>query len=362
MRVFFRVIIIFALLCTSCWNKNKNTVSGTDKLVDNNIPVVDYNIPVDNNIPIVENIVLNDLNWKNIDINKINTNGGYWGVAYGDNKWVAVGSGIKNKLVYSYDCENWVEVDISDIFRGGVLMSVAYGNKKWITCNDYTMAYSTDVENWTRIRDAEFGNKYNRIIYNDNKWIAYKDGYGEGKLVYSYDGENWVEVNILDIFEFGIKCMTYGDGKWIAVGYGGAMAYYPDKIAYSTDVENWTEINITIFERYEQYINCIAYGNGVWLIGGNDSIMAYSTDGINWIEVSATAFGGHDIMDIIWGNDRWVAVGFRLVAYSSDGKNWVADNNIAFSDIRAVAYGDKNWVKVGTDRSYDGRIGYARDK
>jgi len=137
MRVFFRVIIIFALLCTSCWNKNKNTVSGTDKLVDNNTPV-------DNNIPIVKNIVLSDLNWKNIDIDKINTNGGYWCVAYGDNKWVAVG--------------------------------------------------------------------------------------------------------------------------------------------------------------------------------------------------------------------------YRLAAYSSDGKNWVADNNIAFSDIRAVAYGDKNWVKVGTDRSYDGRIGYARDK
>jgi len=43
------------------------------------------------------------------------------------------------------------------------------------------------------------------------------------------------------------------------------------------------------------------------------------------------------------------------------GTDKMVDNNIAFSDIRAVAYGDKKWVKVGTDRSYDGRIGYAGD-
>jgi len=350
MRIFFCGIFIFVVLCTSCWNRNKNTVSSKDRIVDNNIPIV-------------ENIVLSDLNWKNVDINKINTNGGYWGVAYGDNKWVAVGSGIKNKMVYSYDCENWVEVNISDIFPVGVLMSVAYGNKKWIACNGYTMVCSTDVENWTKIRDYEFGDKHDRIIYNDNKWIAYKIN-GLAKmvnLIYSYDSENWIEVDIQNIFEYGIDCMAYGDGKWIAVGRGGMMAYYPDKIAYSTDVENWTEINITIFDRYEKHINCIAYGNGVWLLGGNDSIMAYSTDGINWIEVNNQAFGGHGFSDIVWGNDRWVAVGYRMIAYSIDGKNWVADNNIAFSDIRAVAYGDKNWVKVGTEGSYDGRIGYARD-
>ena len=65
--------------------------------------------------------------------------------------------------------------------------------------------------------------------------------------------------------------VTYGNGRYVAVGYGGY-------IAYSTDGINWTSKIVGLITWAGG-----AYGNGKYVVIGNNVYIAYSTDDINWI-------------------------------------------------------------------------------
>jgi len=46
--------------------------------------------------------------------------------------------------------------------------------------------------------------------------------------------------------------------------------------------------------------------------------MAYSSDGTSWTKVATSPFGSSNIKRIVWGNNKFVAVGSSgKIAYSS---------------------------------------------
>ena len=63
----------------------------------------------------------------------------------------------------------------------------------------------------------------------------------------------------------------YGNGKYVAVGIDG-------KMAYSTDGITWTAVADSTFG--SSYIESICYGNGKFVAGGYDGKMAYCQVGI----------------------------------------------------------------------------------
>ena len=61
------------------------------------------------------------------------------------------------------------------------------------------------------------------ICYGNGKYVA--GGY-DGKMAYSSDGITWTEVGNSTFGSYAIQFICYGDGKYIAGGYNGRMAYY----------------------------------------------------------------------------------------------------------------------------------------
>lgn len=181
-----------------------------------------------------------------------------YGLAYGNNTFVAVGGDMFSMRViyYSTDGDNWIEASEYDS-TGKALWEVAYGNGKFVTISDNGETWcSTDGINW---------------IFGD----------------IDASGDTWA--------------ITYGKGKFVVVGY---------HIHYSTDGINWTKA-ADIDEDLPLYY--IAYGDDMFVAVGTNTI-GYSTDGVNWTFDNSVKL----LDNIVYGNDKFVAIGgTRDIGYTA---------------------------------------------
>ena len=127
----------------------------------------------------------------------------------------------------------------------------------------------TDVSN---TRDLIFGD-----LYHD-KWYLAPDSKFGSTYIYS---------------------ICYGNGKFVAVGNLG-------KIAYSTDAINWTAVTNS---KFDSSIRSICYGNGKYVAVGNNGKITYSPDAISWTLITDSKFDSTHIYGICYGNEKYVAVG-----------------------------------------------------
>ena len=76
------------------------------------------------------------------------------------------------------------------------------------------------------------------------------------------------------------------------------------------DIENWTAVSDSGFETTG--VTGVCYGNGKFVAVGDDGKMAYSTDGTSWTLVTDSG----TLYDVCYGNGKFVAVGYRKLTYS----------------------------------------------
>jgi hypothetical protein len=160
-----------------------------------------------------------------------------------------------------------------------------------------------------------------------------------------------------------IMSITYGGGKFVAVGYSG-------RIAYSTDGIKWTKIENHPLNNHLTIDN-IAFGNGIYLATNSDSVggsyangskgkMAYSTDGIHWNETNDDVFGAASRSFIYGGNKfiaryRYALEDYKM-AYSLDGISWTAITGDILKDAPfSVCYGNGKFIAINRD----GKIYYS---
>ena len=200
------------------------------------------------------------------------------------------------------------------------------------------------LDKWYLVPDSRFDSTWIRsICYGNGKYVAV--GY-DGKIAYSADGVNWTLVYDSKFGDSNIQDVCYGNGKFVAGGQRG-------KMSYSSDGITWTAVSDSKFDRD---ILRICYENGKFVAVGSDGKMAYSYDGINWTAVADSKFGTSSIYDICYGNGKFVAGGESgKVAYSLDGINWTLDSMFGSSHIWGIYYGNGKFVAVGSS----GKIAYA---
>ena len=152
------------------------------------------------------------------------------GVAYGNNAFVAVGSG-GTAIVSNYG-------------SGGI-------GTAWV------------------VRSTPITSTLNAVTYALGGFYAVGNG---GRILSSADGYVWNEVpdsaitttqNLLDV--------NYVDNKLIAIGKNGT-------IIYSTDGSIWTSVTSNVSED----LYSIVYTDNVYIISGSNSLILNSLDGINW--------------------------------------------------------------------------------
>jgi hypothetical protein len=96
--------------------------------------------------------------------------------------------------------------------------------------------------------------------------------------------------------------VAYGGGRFVAVGAAG-------QVAYSNNGTTWTAA-----PALSGQLNVVVYKDGFFVAGGAGGIW-YSENGDTWI--ASTVPTGFGVFDIVYGGDKWVAVGGSgRIAYS----------------------------------------------
>ena len=164
-------------------------------------------------------------------------------VAYNGSRWVATGqspaggSGNRTTIAYSDDGISWTASANSGTIFTGTCWNVAWGGDKWVAVGTGAnrIAYSSDGITWSgstsgnsRITGTGYG-----ISHNGSQWVA--AGQGTNALAYSSDGITWSgSTNGNTIFSFQSYCVTWAGTKWVAGGIG------TNQLATSTDGLTWS--------------------------------------------------------------------------------------------------------------------------
>ena len=266
----------------------------------------------------------------------------WYGITYGDGKWVSVSGTGTNRVQYSIDDGlTWTAASAADQSQWADVAyapehiahpitwtsasateqnqwkSVTYGNGKFVAISSNgtnRVMYSTDGISWTAAtltEPATTTNYWNTITYADGKYVALA-ATGTNRAMYSTDGINWTASATAPEANQWTD-ITYGDGKFVAVSQDGT-----NRVTYSSDGINWTAASAAEANSWRD----VTYGDGKFVavsFNGTNRVM-YSSDGINWTSASVSTDGSW--YGITYGGGKFVAVATGKVMYSSDGINW----------------------------------------
>jgi hypothetical protein len=219
----------------------------------------------------------------------------------------------------------------------------------------------TELEGGWTAASAAAANQWNAITYGDGKFVAVGDG---DTAMYSTDGISWTSTPAADYASW--SSVTYAkdasnpnqnvkDGLFVAVSQGF------DLVMHSPDGISWT---ITTGANASEW-KSVTYGDGKFVavsMSAADTAQ-YSTDGINW---TATPPGPeyNQWQSVTYGNGKFVAVastGTNKVMNSDNGINWKSASltDGSGNSWTSVTYGDGKFVAVA--QSWPDNVIYSTD-
>ncbi|WP_461256449.1 sialidase family protein [Treponema sp. R80B11-R83G3] len=211
----------------------------------------------------------------------------FYAIVWGTDKFVAVGGNAS--IAYSSDGVTWTKLDrqvIGGVFgsSNNYIRDIAYsddywgpGTAKFVAVGDNgKMAYSSDGVTWTAVADSKLNFTIYAIAWGGNMTNAFVAGTPTGKIAFSSDGIIWInrlgDIEINSTFgEWGINAITYGNNKFVAVGWQGKAAYSSQVGDSQSAGWTWTAIANTTFNTSDNArgeIRGIAYGNGKFVAVG----------------------------------------------------------------------------------------------
>jgi photosystem II stability/assembly factor-like uncharacterized protein len=180
-----------------------------------------------------------------------------FGIAYGDDEFVAIGD--HGKVASSKEGIVWNEIagigkelkdhyGVDDIDTNDYSFCMAYGGKKLIAVYpEYVFASLINgVWSLNVITGLEYTTSgFSDIAYGKNRFVVVG---GRGTIIFSSDQDNnsfngiaWVLVKHSTFGQDKINAITYGGNSFVAVGEKG-------KIAYSSDGIIWTKVEKSPFK------------------------------------------------------------------------------------------------------------------
>jgi hypothetical protein len=285
-------------------------------------------------------------------------------------------------MAYSADGVIWIATapgtaaGASSTFGTSDIKAITYANYKFVAVGaEGKMAYSANGVNWTRITGTFGTDSINAIVYGD-KFVAVGDS---GRKAYSADGVSWTGAGTDALGS--ITGIAYGQPRYVAVSQNGSIAISENGI------NNWGIFPAGTYPpSYKQPKNSsfgtsriygVAYGNGRFVAVGGDGRMAYSYESrfvdFEWRPKHGdyplhaphgNKFGTSDIFCIAYGNGQFIAGGAEgKMSRSWEGETWmiipagtgVLTSQFGTSTIYGIAFGDNKFVAVGAD----GKIAYS---
>lgn len=261
--------------------------------------------------------------------------------------WIATGSSDTTRTINRSidDGITWSNAGITGDFNG-IGEGVAYGNGKWVAVgsnfpqDSNTIKVSTDGLTWTNATGTLFTSSGNSVAYNGSLWIAV--GSGGNTILKSTNGTSWSPVSSGQFSSYGKKVFWDGS-RWIALGNG------PSSILISTDGNTWSSTGVT--GQFSNYGWGIDYNGSKYIAAGwnttNTNPILSSTDCLTWTPVTLPATPFNIGSSVLWDGTHWFATStiggtYRIVS-STDGVTWTEVD--IFSDtVYYNIVSNKVWV------------------
>ena len=255
-----------------------------------------------------------------------------YGVAYGNNTWMAVGD--IGGILTSYDNGNtWVGQETTDLIAA---KAVAYGNNTWVVSgtavSSSCIVYSTDGVNFQPTGFHWGAGAGVSIAYGNNVFVVVSETGPD--IAYSSNGIDWTQISLTNAYYY--TGIAYGNGLFTIVGGSN----YGTSIFTSQDGSNWAGISANLAS-----YTCVAYSAGRWITTNGAGILFYSDD--SWANISQYAVPSN-IVSFAAG-DRLVAVTTdpNIVWSKDNGATWYFDSPPVLPSYTTVAYGNGVFVVVG---------------
>jgi hypothetical protein len=248
-----------------------------------------------------------------------------FGVAYGANRFVAVGD--SGAVLTSPDGVHWTGQASGNANN---LASVAFGLSVFVAVGDEGIILtSPNGVQWTS-RDTGANYDFRGIAFGNGLFVAVGDG---GMIKTSPNGINWSDHSGNPI---NLRGVAYGKAGFVVVGDAG-------EIRTSLDATNWTTQNSGIGST----LNAIAYGTNTFATVGDAYTNVWtSPDGVAWSLQNSGR--GNNFRGITYANGAFVAVGDQgAILASADGVNWTSPYSGTGQQLNSVAFGNNSFVAVG---------------
>jgi len=268
----------------------------------------------------------------------------YYEVTFGNNLFVAVGTGASSTVMTSSDGITWTartsSFSCSSVtYGGGLFVLVTTGGG---------VATSPDGITWTS-RTTPTSNSLNSVTYGNNLYVAVGATSSLDGVITSPDGITWTSRTTPN--NNSLNGVTYGNNLFVAVSGSSSLS----GVITSPDGITWTSRTTPNNNTYTS----VVYGNNLFVAvsasGSLDRAMT-SPDGITW--TARTTPTNNAYTHVTYGNSLYVSVSSTgssdKVMTSTDGITWetmVTPNN----NYTSVTYGNGTFVAVsftgGLDRA-----------
>jgi photosystem II stability/assembly factor-like uncharacterized protein len=183
-------------------------------------------------------------------------------------------------------------------------------------------------EIWTKRSPWISCSSLNGITYVNGKYVAVGSG---GAIVISSDGISWA--NQVSGSRNDLYAITYAGNQFIAAGSAGTILTSPDGATW-TQRESGTENRLVK----------LAYGNNLFVVVGDSGTTLVSADGVSW---SRQSLRSSLFRNVIFGNNIFIAlVNDGGILTSPDGVTWTSSVSGYFYNI---CYADNRFIAVGSD-------------
>ena len=278
-------------------------------------------------------------------------------IAFGNGKFV-VGSG-ENMIAISSDGKIWTTKKIAE--GSGRIVSITYANGKFVAATTSgKVYYATNPEgDWTMSIDLRKTLDFNtvRVIYFDGTY--YITGGSDGEMAYSTDLVNWTANETSVFFTSGERICGYafGNGKLVAVGYRGNIAYT------TTPDATWTLISNNPVPVGQEYLSAIVFANNTFVAVGSSPTIVYADNPAStWTKAAIQGDNTSSPNAVAYGGGIYVAGGsLSTVLYATKPGEWKKDSNFSGFSVNGIAFGNNTFVAVGY-AGQNGKIAYATVK
>lgn len=251
--------------------------------------------------------VITSVDGNNWEVDTMSFAAYHYGIAYGSNTYVAVGSA--GTIISSPDCDIWTERTSG---AGSNLISVFYANNIFLAVGaDGVILTSDDGQIWSEAGTITSETLY-EVLFSQDTWIA---AGANGTLLTSQEGNIWEERNSGTTSD--LKGIAFGNNTFVVVGDNGL-------ILQSDPMQDSATINGTLYlpaeangKEYVVLVDDDTDGDNGWIaategICGTETTVNYSIS-----DVPAGTYYVYAIVRIVSDPDAGAEKGDYIGYYGS---------------------------------------------